>query len=100
MKHLLCDLGASAAMGAKKKAKAAKAKKRKAFCWFTPLVQESARHGKPDAQALYDAAGSADKTLRIFTKEEGGGQHCQRDYMSLAVGEIGNWFEDKLLRAG
>ena len=53
-----------------------------------------------DAQALYNAAGSVDKTLRIFTKEEGGGQHCQRDYMSLAVGEIGNWFEDKLLRAG
>ena len=53
-----------------------------------------------DAQALYNAAGSADKTLRIFSAEEGGGQHCQRDYMSLAVGEIGNWFEDKLLRAG
>ena len=52
-----------------------------------------------DAQALYNAAGSADKTLRIFTAEEGGAQHCQRDYMSLAVGEIGNWFEDKLLRA-
>jgi hypothetical protein len=36
-----------------------------------------------DAQSLYDASGSADKTLRVFTAEEGGAQHCQRDY-SLA----------------
>ena len=36
-----------------------------------------------DAQALYDACGSADKTLRVFTAEEGGAQHCQRDYLSL-----------------
>jgi fermentation-respiration switch protein FrsA (DUF1100 family) len=53
-----------------------------------------------DAEALYSAAGSADKTLRVFTAEEAGGQHGQCDYRSLAVGEIGNWFEDKLLRAG
>jgi len=52
-----------------------------------------------DAQALYDACGSADKTLRIFTAEEGGAQHCQRDYLSLGSAEMWNWFEDKLLRA-
>jgi dipeptidyl aminopeptidase/acylaminoacyl peptidase len=48
------------------------------------------------AQALYDASGSPDKTLRVFTAEEGGAQHCQRDYLTLGVAEMWNWFEDKL----
>jgi dienelactone hydrolase len=52
-----------------------------------------------DAQALYDACGSADKTLRVFTAEEGGAQHCQRDYLSLGTATMWNWLEDKLLRA-
>jgi dienelactone hydrolase len=52
-----------------------------------------------DAQALYDACGSADKTLRIFTSEEGGAQHCQRDHLTLGCAVMWNWFEDKLLRA-
>jgi dipeptidyl aminopeptidase/acylaminoacyl peptidase len=51
-----------------------------------------------DAQALYDACGSADKTLRVFTAEEGGAQHCQRDYLSLGTAVMWNWLEDKLLR--
>jgi hypothetical protein len=42
--------------------------------------------------------GSADKTLRVFTAEEGGAQHCQRDYLSLGTATMWNWFEDKLLR--
>ena len=49
-----------------------------------------------DAQALYNASGSSDKTLRVFTAEEGGAQHCQRDYLTLGVAEMWNWFEDKL----
>jgi len=49
-----------------------------------------------DAQALYNASGSKDKTLRVFTAEEGGAQHCQRDYLTLGVAEMWNWFEDKL----
>lgn len=52
-----------------------------------------------DAQALYDASGSKDKTLRAFTAEEGGAQHCQRDYLTLGVATMWNWFEDKLVRA-
>lgn len=51
-----------------------------------------------DAQALYDAAGSKDKTLRVFTAEEGGAQHCMRDYLVLGVNEMWNWLEDKLVR--
>jgi dienelactone hydrolase len=52
-----------------------------------------------DAQSLCDACGSADKTLRVFTAEEGGAQHCQRDYLSLGTATMWNWLEDKLLRA-
>src|SRR5262249_28112594 len=52
-----------------------------------------------DAQALYDACGSKDKTLRVFTSEEGGAQHCQRDYLTLGCATMWSRFEDKLLRA-
>ena len=51
-----------------------------------------------DAEALYSAAGSKDKTLRVFTAEEGGAQHCMRDYLSLGVAEMWNWLEDRLVR--
>ena len=51
-----------------------------------------------DAQALYHASGSLDKTLRVFTAQEGGAQHCMRDYAVLGVAEMWNWFEEKLVR--
>lgn len=49
-----------------------------------------------DAQKQFDACGSKDKTFRVFTAEEGGAQHCQRDYLTLGVAEMWNWFENKL----
>ena len=52
-----------------------------------------------DAQRQFDACGSKDKTFRVFTAEEGGAQHCQRDYLTLVVAEMWNWFEEKLLRS-
>jgi dienelactone hydrolase len=52
-----------------------------------------------DARKQFDACGSRDKTLRVFTAEEGGAQHCQRDYLTLVVAEMWNWFEDKLARS-
>jgi dienelactone hydrolase len=51
-----------------------------------------------DAEALYNASGSPDKTLRVFTAEEGGAQHCQRDYLTLGTATMWNWFEEKLVR--
>lgn len=51
-----------------------------------------------DAQALYAASGSPDKTLRVFTAEEGGAQHCQRDYLTKVAAVMWDWFEDKLVR--
>ena len=35
----------------------------------------------------------------VFTAEEGGAQHCQRDYLTLVVSVINDWFEDRLVRA-
>jgi hypothetical protein len=52
-----------------------------------------------DAHTLYNACGSRDKTLRVYTAEEGGAQHCQRDYLTLVVADMWDWFEDKLVRA-
>ena len=51
-----------------------------------------------DAQALYEACGSKDKTLRVFSAQEGGAQHCQRDYLTLGCATMWSWFEDKLVR--
>jgi len=52
-----------------------------------------------DAQKQFDACGSKDKTFRVYTAEEGGAQHCQRDYLTLVVADMWNWFEEKLVRA-
>lgn len=49
-----------------------------------------------DAEALYNACGSSDKTLRVFTTEEGGAQHCQRDYPSIGVTTMFDWLMEKL----
>ncbi len=49
-----------------------------------------------DAHLLFDAVGSEDKTLRIFTGEEGAAQHCQMDNLSIAVPEITRWLADRL----
>ena len=52
-----------------------------------------------DAQKQFDACGSKDKTFRVYTAEEGGAQHCQRDYLTLVVADMWNWFDEKLNRA-
>ena len=49
-----------------------------------------------DAEALYNACGSPDKTLRVFTTEEGGAQHCQRDYPSIGISTMFDWLTEKL----
>lgn len=44
-----------------------------------------------EAKKLYEQAGSKNKTLRIFTAEEGGAEHCQVDHRQLGVDTIGDW---------
>lgn len=62
-------------------------------------------HGEKDAQVpidharrLYDAAGSRQKELKIFTEKEGGAAHCQNDNRLLAHAYIADWLEDTLIR--
>jgi dienelactone hydrolase len=50
-----------------------------------------------DAYALYEACGSPDKSIRVFNSEEGGAQHCQRDYLTYGTATMWSWFEDKLV---
>ena len=38
----------------------------------------------------------SDAFMRVFTAEEGGAQHCQRDYLTLVVAEMWNWFLNQL----
>lgn len=49
-----------------------------------------------DARRLHDAAGSANKTLRLFTQEEGGAQHCQIDYSIRGASVIADWLQSNL----
>ncbi len=49
-----------------------------------------------DARRAFEAAGSADKTLRIFTVAEGGAEHCNIDDPDPARQLIADWFADRL----
>jgi len=47
-------------------------------------------------QQLYDAAGSKDKTLKIFDRESGGFEHCQADNRQVGTDFICDWLERRL----
>jgi dienelactone hydrolase len=49
-----------------------------------------------EAQAAFAAAGSTDKTLRIFTIEEGGSEHVNADDPDPARQLITDWFAQRL----
>ena len=49
-----------------------------------------------DAEALFAASGSEDKTMRVFTVEEGGAQHTQRDHQTNGITTIADWLAEKL----
>lgn len=62
-------------------------------------------HGEADAQQpldvaykLFEAVASNDKTLKIFSRDEGGAQHCTRDNHTIGTACIGDWFADRLIR--
>ena len=63
-------------------------------------------HGEGDAQIpldiarrCFDAVGSPHKTLKVFTREEGGYHHCQVDNPSIGTAYMWDWLED-VLRPG
>jgi dipeptidyl aminopeptidase/acylaminoacyl peptidase len=49
-----------------------------------------------DARALFNAIGAKDKTLKVFTFEEGGYEHCQGDNLRIGIAYIGDWLADRL----
>ena len=60
-------------------------------------------HGEGDeqiplalAQKCFDAVGSRNKTLKVFTREEGGYHHCQTDNVSIGVAYMWDWVEGVL----
>ena len=60
-------------------------------------------HGEGDeqisldlAQLCFDKVGARNKTLKVFTREEGGYHHCQIDNASIAVTYMWDWVEDNL----
>jgi len=51
-----------------------------------------------EAQRCFDAVGSKQKTMKIFTREEGGYHHCQIDNQSICSSYMWDWLEDVLHR--
>jgi dipeptidyl aminopeptidase/acylaminoacyl peptidase len=49
-----------------------------------------------NAQKLHEAVGAKDKTLRVFTAEDGGSSHALADNRPLAVDYIADWIAAKL----
>jgi len=43
------------------------------------------------AHDLYAALGAPGKTLKIFSPEEGGAEHCQVDDRPLGIAYIADW---------
>ncbi|HXF89446.1 MAG TPA: alpha/beta hydrolase [Xanthobacteraceae bacterium] len=60
-------------------------------------------HGEGDeqiplslAQTCFEAVGSKHKTLKVFTREEGGFHHCQVDNVTLGTQYMWDWLSDVL----
>ena len=51
------------------------------------------------AQQCFDAVGSQHKTMKVFTRAEGGYHHCQIDNVSVGVAYMWDWLET-VLKAG
>jgi dienelactone hydrolase len=49
-----------------------------------------------NAQKLYDAVGSANKTIKIFTTEEGGAEHAHVDNRQVGIDFAADWLEENL----
>ena len=60
-------------------------------------------HGENDtivpvdyARRLYAAVGSKNKSIRVFTADEGGSEHCQGDNRVLGASYVADWLADNL----
>ncbi len=48
------------------------------------------------AERLYAAVGARDRTIKIFTAEEGGSEHCQEDNRQVGANYVADWLADRL----
>ena len=53
--------------------------------------------GVDTAHQLYDAVGSRDKTLKMFTREDGGFEHCQADNRQVGIDFVADWLTARLM---
>ena len=49
-----------------------------------------------DAKKLFNAVGSKDKTMRVYSGPDGGAQHCHMDYLQPVVSYLADWIAEKL----
>ena len=49
-----------------------------------------------NAQKLYDAVGSANKTIKIFSTEEGGAEHAHVDNRQVGIDFAADWLEENM----
>ena len=49
-----------------------------------------------NAQKLYDAVGSANKTIKIFTTEEGGAEHAHVDNRQVGIDFAADWLDENM----
>ena len=49
-----------------------------------------------NAQKLYDAVGSKNKTIKIFTTEEGGAEHAHVDNRQVGIDFAADWFAENM----
>src|SRR6478609_777294 len=49
-----------------------------------------------NAQKLYDAVGSRNKTIKIFTTEEGGAEHAHVDNRQIGIDFAADWLADNM----
>ncbi len=49
-----------------------------------------------NARKLYDAVGSKNKTIKIFTTEEGGAEHAHVDNRQVGIDFAADWLEDSM----
>jgi len=49
-----------------------------------------------NAQKLYHAVGSKNKTIKIFTTEEGGAEHAHVDNRQVGIDFAAGWLGDNL----
>jgi fermentation-respiration switch protein FrsA (DUF1100 family) len=52
-----------------------------------------------EARTLYERIGSKKKTLKIYTEDDGGAEHCQVDDRPMGIDYMADWVEANVNKA-